>query len=204
MLNNNIEETWLSIKDFETSYEVSNTGKIRSFRTKQILKTYIINSNYEAIKFSIQNKKTAHLVHRLVAKTFLLENKGKVYVNHKDGNKLNNHVNNLEWCTMSENHLHAFKTGLKTSEACKTYIGKKHVKSTLPYHNVTKKIYKYKGEISSIRYIAKVTHNGVELGRKSFATAEEAALHVNNIIDEYDLDRPKNIIQMPNDYPEGE
>lgn len=204
MLNNNIEEIWLPVKDFETSYEVSNTGKIRSFRTKQILKTYVINSGYKAIKFTVQTKRTSHLIHRLVAIAFLEKEESKFFVNHKDGNKLNNHVNNLEWCTVSENHLHAFKTGLRSKESCKNYIGKKHAKSTLPYHNVTKKVYKYKGEISSIRYVAKVTHNGINLGIKQFATAEEAALHVNKIIDEYDLDRPKNIIEKPNDYPAGE
>lgn len=203
MLNNNIE-IWKPVKDFETSYEVSSFGQVRSYRTKQILKTYQINSGYSSIKFTIKGERTSHLIHRLVAIAFLPKEEHKKYVNHIDGNKTNNHVSNLEWCTMSENLKHAFKMNLRTLEACKSYIGKKHARSVTKYHNVTKKVYKYKGRISSIRYIAKVTHNGINLEQKQFATEEEAALHVNYIIDKYNLDRPKNIIEMPNDYPAKE
>lgn len=52
-------------------------------------------------------------VHRLVAETFILNQKNKPEVNHKDGNKSNNNISNLEWCTSSENQIHAFKTGLQ-------------------------------------------------------------------------------------------
>jgi hypothetical protein len=55
------------------------------------------------------------LVHKLIAFTFKKNPLKKKYVNHKDGNKLNNHKDNLEWCTTSENAIHAYRTGLSHS-----------------------------------------------------------------------------------------
>lgn len=62
----------------------------------------------------ILNKKS-HNVHRVIAKTFIPNPDNLTCVNHKDGNKLNNSVDNLEWCTHSENTLHSFRTGLQTT-----------------------------------------------------------------------------------------
>jgi hypothetical protein len=63
-------------------------------------------------------------VHRLVAETFIPNSNNKNQINHIDGNKLNNSINNLEWCTASENIKHAFKIGLK-----KQKIGKENPRS---------------------------------------------------------------------------
>lgn len=194
MLNNNIKEEWKPVISYEEYYEVSNTGKVRVKRTKKEMKFYKINSGYYCIKFSVNSKRKSFLVHRLVAQHFCEDYKGTYVVNHKDGNKENNIYTNLEKTTQSENCQHAYDTDLSSTEKCKSYIGRKHARSTTKYHNVSKKVYMYKGNVSSVRYIARVTHNGVILGKAIFATEEEAALHVNKIIDEYNLDRPKNII----------
>lgn len=61
---------------------------------------------------SVVVRKRTHMLHRLVAQAFLPKPKGKDFVNHKDGNKLNNHVSNLEWCTIAENNQHAREAGL--------------------------------------------------------------------------------------------
>lgn len=68
---------------------------------------------YSIVTLSKNGKSYKEYIHRLVAKTFLSNPLNKEYVNHKDGNKQNNCVSNLEWCTPSENNYHAFQTGLK-------------------------------------------------------------------------------------------
>lgn len=62
--------------------------------------------------FDDDNIQRTKKVHRLVAEAFLPKVEGKTHVNHKDGNKLNNHIDNLEWCTNAENHAHKMKHGL--------------------------------------------------------------------------------------------
>lgn len=81
---------------------------------KEIIKperelTYTLN-NRGYYSVGISNK--THMVHRLVAQAYLDNPENKPIVNHKDGNKLNNDVNNLEWCTVAENNAHARETGL--------------------------------------------------------------------------------------------
>lgn len=100
-------EIWKKIE--ELPYEISSLGRIRNLKGK-ILKTYIQNCGYEQIKVAFNN--THKQIHRLVAEAFIPNPESKKYVNHIDGNKLNNSVSNLEWCTNSENIIHARKTGL--------------------------------------------------------------------------------------------
>lgn len=117
-------EKWLPISGFEGFYEVSSLGNVRSLdRTVprvdgsmcpikgQILKLYLAPNGYEVVHLSRENKRTAFSVHRLVTLAFLGECDG-ADVNHRDGNKLNNRLDNLEWCTRSENMRHAYRTGL--------------------------------------------------------------------------------------------
>ena len=72
------------------------------------MSTYVNNRGYRAVAFN----HTTYMVHKLVAKGFVDNPDDKIYVNHKDGNKLNNHYSNLEWCTIAENNAHARETGL--------------------------------------------------------------------------------------------
>ena len=192
VLNNNIQETWKPIPGFEGFYEASTLGNIRTTRTSKVLKTYTINSGYQSLKLCVNYKRTSHLVHRLLALTFLDNSENKATVNHIDGDKNNNSVLNLEWNTISENIKHAYNNDLHSKELCKSYVGKKHANSITKYHNVSY-------DKSRDKYSAKVTHNTINYGFKRFDTEIEAALHVNWIIDTYNLDRPKNIIGMPND-----
>lgn len=189
MLNDN-NEIWKQVVGFEEFYEVSNKGQIRSFRTKRILKTYLINSGYKSIKFTVNNRRTSHLIHRLVATAFIPnEDELANQVNHINGDKLDNSVDNLEWVTCSSNLKHAFEIGLRTKESCKTYVGLKHKNPLSKYHNVSY-------DKSRSKWVAKVTHNGKNHFQKRFYNEIEAALHVNWIIDKLGLqeERPKNII----------
>ncbi len=104
-------EIWKNT-ELHDDYMVSNYGRIKSYvRVKQkILKTSTYNTGYKYVRFAGTNKN--FLVHRVVAKAFIPNPENKPEVNHKDGNPSNNHVDNLEWVTRSENAQHAFNNGM--------------------------------------------------------------------------------------------
>lgn len=118
-----MNEIWHPCAGFETHYEVSNFGNVRSIEryannghnngvrklTSKMLKPCLGKAGYLLVTFSVDNTPSSHNVHRLVARAFISNESNKPQVNHKDGNKQNNSVENLEWVTASENTLHAFR-----------------------------------------------------------------------------------------------
>lgn len=121
-----MKELWKDIKEYEGCYQVSNLGRIKSldrmtnnqygeyFMKGRILKNSIIkDKGYCRVSLNNGNGKISKRVHRLVAEAFIPNPENKPEVNHKDGNKLNNCVSNLEWCTNKENIEHSIRTGLK-------------------------------------------------------------------------------------------
>lgn len=97
------------------NYEVSNLGEIRNLKTKRVLKGNLKKTGYLEYCLYINKEKKYYLGHILVAKLFLENPMEYNQVNHKDGNKLNNNVNNLEWVTSSENNLHAWSNNLNSA-----------------------------------------------------------------------------------------
>jgi len=110
-----MHEEWRPINGFEGLYEISSYGRVKSFKSHpsgKILKTNLDSNGYPKISLSKNGAKKDALVHRLVAEAYLPRVDGKTCVNHIDGNKANNRLDNLEWCTYSENIKHAIRTGL--------------------------------------------------------------------------------------------
>jgi hypothetical protein len=96
-------EVWKNVLNYE-NYEVSSLGNVRNKNTGRILKSGIIGGYYCVGLSNIKTK--TFLVHRLVALTFIKNPENKSDVNHKDKNKLNNNLTNLEWNTSKENNIH--------------------------------------------------------------------------------------------------
>lgn len=100
---------WKTVK-YNDKYEVSDTGIVRKKDTQRTL-SGCIASGYRSVKLTFENSKQQRFyVHRLVAEHFIPnDDKTKTFVNHKDGDKLNNDVSNLEWVSPRENNLHYYQ-----------------------------------------------------------------------------------------------
>lgn len=117
-----MEEVWKAVPGYEGRYEVSNHGRFRGLPRPLIYKDgrkgvlqggpirgAMTTQGYLAIALDTKAKRLAH---RIVAEVFLEPQEYRRTVNHKDGNKTNNHVSNLEWNTFAENNAHARANGL--------------------------------------------------------------------------------------------
>lgn len=102
------------IAGYGTAYSVNKIGQVFS-KVRGLLGTDKSRTGYLRVALSKNGKTKRFLVHRLVAIAYIPNPENKKQVNHKDGNKQNNAVENLEWCTISENAQHAFATGLRFS-----------------------------------------------------------------------------------------
>lgn len=107
-------EIWRPITGTKGFIEVSNEGRVRSLLrgTPRVLKTQTDSRGYHRIRVTIEQEKMTYKVHREVAKVFIPNTANLPQVNHKDGNKDNNSVDNLEWVTNKENAHHAIENGL--------------------------------------------------------------------------------------------
>lgn len=114
-------EIWKPIKGFEGFYQVSDKGNVRSLggwcgnskHKERILSKSLTHDGYEKVRLNRKGKDITARVHRLVAEAFIENPLHKETVNHIDGNKQNNCVENLEWCDRKEQMQHAYNLGLK-------------------------------------------------------------------------------------------
>ena len=117
----NMEE-WKEIKGFEGVYEISNLGNVKRVETQLVLKTRKHSAGYFSICLWKDGKDSYRFIHRLVAIAFIENLENKKEVNHKDGVKTNNSIENLEWSTPKENQQHAVSIGLR--DRCKKRMSK--------------------------------------------------------------------------------
>jgi len=111
---NKINEEFKIIKDFP-NYKISNLGRIYNIKTEKYL-TLQENKGYLQVFLYNNGIKKFFLVHRLVGEYFIPNLENKPEINHINGIKNINTVDNLEWCTRSENILHAYRTGLSIAD----------------------------------------------------------------------------------------
>lgn len=111
----NNQEIWKDIQGYEGKYQVSNLGKVVNKGTLRILKSFVNCRGYLIVRLYISGQGRTKTIHRLVALAFIPNIKNKPQINHKDGDKLNNHADNLEWSTNTDNMIHAYALGLKVA-----------------------------------------------------------------------------------------
>lgn len=119
-LSCNITGKIIEIDNCETNYIITIDGRVFNIKTEKELKKFNRVNQYEAVniqlgKRGIYKTKT---IHRLIGLGFIPNPENKPTINHKDGNKKNYDISNLEWATYSENNTHAYKTGLKSPTFC--------------------------------------------------------------------------------------
>lgn len=158
-------EIYKPIIGYENSYEVSNLGNIKSKRKphrnyEKLLKPIKVTGGYLAIDLGDGMKIKRYLIHRIVATNFLENNSKKEQVNHIDGNKQNNTVENLEWSTRSENQLHSIRTGLRTTVGVKNSQAKLTNDIVLKIFNDNRKYTEIKNEYN----ISISTISGIKTG----------------------------------------
>ena len=140
------DEIWLTIKH-NNNYEVSNAGEVRNKHTKKVLKPAISNKGYYMVALSCKGKSHTYTVHKLVMEHFNRCSMAGEVINHIDGNKLNNNIQNLEYVTQKENVKKAWANNL-----CE---------------NVRKSLFerKHSSKIKTSREIIQTDLNGNEINR---------------------------------------
>jgi len=112
------------VKGYEGRYMVTRDGRVYSTYKKGFLRFKTDKDGYKAVCLQKDGTKKYYLVHRLVAETYLENPFNLPTVNHKDGNKANNNVDNLEWCTFSDNLKHAYRMNLRSNKGSKSPTSK--------------------------------------------------------------------------------
>jgi hypothetical protein len=126
----NMNEIWKDIKGYEGMYQISNIGRVKSLKRitrfknrdsvrieeEKILKLAKHHKGYLKAQLRKNDKLKRYFIHRLVAEAFIPNPHNKETVNHKDGDKSNNTVENLEWMTNQENMKHAYDTGIRNND----------------------------------------------------------------------------------------
>jgi len=101
-----------AVKGYEDFYRINAAGEVVTLKDGLVVKSRVDRAGYLTVRLSKEGKSSTHYVHRLVAIAFIANPDGKLEVNHINGNKLDNRIENLEWVTHAENVIHAYRSGL--------------------------------------------------------------------------------------------
>ena len=141
------------IKDFEGIYSICKNGDVIRLSSGKILKSQLNSSGYLNVVLCKYGKLYNRSVHRLVANAYISNIDNKPQVNHIDGDKKNNNVNNLEWVTASENQKHSYKV-LNRNRREKKLI-----------NNITGQLYKSVNEAALLNNIKRTTLSAMLIGQ---------------------------------------
>lgn len=154
---------WKNITGYEGLYQISDTGLVKSLKRtcnskngklrivpEKILTPKLDKDGYLVLHLSKNNKRWYISIHRLVGLNFISNVFNFPEINHKDGNKLNNNVNNLEWCTTKKNVQHSFDIGLNIPKK-----GSKRAMSKMTEEKVIEVRNRYKNENISLKILSK-------------------------------------------------
>lgn len=164
------DEEWRDVIGHEGFYQISNYGHVKNItplkepeRHHRSIKGNIlridIRNGYPSVTLSKNNRHYHKTIHRLICESFIPNLKNKNYVNHKDGNKQNNNLTNLEWCTNYENMVHSYKIGTSDRKGEKhnnsklTITKAKYIRQnpTIPLSKLSKELNVSMSAIQSVR-----------------------------------------------------
>ena len=166
------DEVWKDIEGYEGLYQVSNFGDIKSLpkvrrnrsgtyiQKEKLLKLSNTSTGYKKVELYKDKKRKSFKVHRLVAQAFIPNPENKREVNHIDGNKHNNKVNNLEWVTSSENKIHAFKMDLNPTkrDLDENEIIRMYCEEKMSIHQIAKEL-----NVADCAIIRRLKANDIEI-----------------------------------------
>lgn len=175
-------KTWYLLKGFDGFYEINKKGEVRSTLKRRCfigrkpkgekLKLRIARSGYWQVSLRKPNEKqTSYFIHRLLAINFIPNPENKPCINHIDSNRLNNNLENLEWCTYSENNKHAYKSGMQI----KTF-GETHNQTILNESQVIEIRNKYVKNIYTMKMLSK--EYGVSVGAIQAVIIKKSWSHI--------------------------
>jgi hypothetical protein len=147
-----MNETWKEVPEYEGLYLVSDLGNVKSIKNNILLSKHLGKQGYYSVCLCKNNRKRTLPLHRLVVKAFLKNPEHKPFVNHKNLDKIDNRLDNLEWCTQRENMSHFHKsTGKKSSKFTGVYYCKHHKswKSEISQDNTCHFLGSFKTEIDA-------------------------------------------------------
>lgn len=130
-------ETWRKVPFLNETIEVSNFGRIRNIKTNRMRATPTSKRGYPVFSIKENGKQRLITVHRCVASAFIPNPTNLPQVNHKDGDKTNNKVSNLEWVSSRENMIHARTIGLHVSDGDKAVMQIKDGRTVAIYKSMS-------------------------------------------------------------------
>lgn len=124
------------MEEFLEIYDITKEGKCINKKTGHVKKTFISNTGYERVSLWNKGKNKKYSIHRLVATKYIDNPNNYKQINHIDGNKLNNNVDNLEWCDLSQNIKHAYKNKLIKVNTTKVIQYSKDMKKIKEWNSI--------------------------------------------------------------------